>query len=343
MATNTLTSKLTALQVGEKLGSGRMVMDVIDILSEKLIYRDAHWVEANDRTVHHYLQTLSEPEGSDSVYNVGVAWEIGLDSPVTEILQGLETYSRVDVRLLEDSGDPTGLRKNLDAKAIRGLSKGVDSRVFYGNTTIGKHTAISASQILGLAPRFNSLSPTYNQIQGTQYWPIINVQSAGGSTANAQASAWTFKWGDDGVFMLYPRDGKKFVEARTLNPQVITDANGNAVEYEITHFSIGFGIGIGDWRNVTRLANINVATDAKPWTSDTELNLMACFPDGADGRDNVQMYVDRKTWVSVQQEAKSNANSFHFDDAPWGGITPWFMTIPISVADELVDTEPVVV
>ncbi len=345
MATDTRTGATTFADVMNQFmpGSGQ-VLEVVDILSEKLpIFREAHWVEANDYTQHRYLQTLSEPAGSDSIYNEGVAWELGLDSPVSEMIQTLESYSRVDVRILKDSPDPAAYRRDQDAKFVRGLGKSAEARALYGRTGQSTRTSVgSPSQILGIAARFNvynSGAQPWNQIQGSQYW-LPNVKLAGGSTAAKQSSAWLIKWADDGLFMIFPRGGKGTIEVEPMpQPVIITDSNGNAVTYEITHFSASFGIGVGDWRNVCRLANIS-STDLKPWTSDLMLPLIDVLPDGAEG---VSMYIGRKHMVDVRTEVKNNTNVFHFDDAPWGPVMiPYWMEIPLAVDDEITDIEAVV-
>ncbi len=344
MATNTRTAATTAMDVASHFYGRGQQLEVIDILSEKLpIFRDAHWVEANDFTTHHYMQTLSEPSGSDTVYNQGVAWELGLDSPVTVTLQGLESYSRVDVRILKDSPDPAAYRRGQDAKFVRGLGKSAEARVLYGRTTQSTRTSVSPDQILGLAAMFNIYNSgvqPWNTIQGSQYW-LPNVNLAGGSTANKQSSAWMIKWAEDGLFMLFPNGGKGFVEVEPMQqPVIITDSNGNAVTYEITHFKIGFGVAVGDWRNVTRLANINKANDTHPWTSDLMTPLIDVMPDGGTG---AIMYINRTTMQEVRLEVKNNANVFHFDDAPWGPMEiPYFMEAAIAIDDEITNTEVVI-
>lgn len=336
MATNTRTGIATLADAAAEIGADRNQLQVVDVLSQKTILGDAHWVQANDFTTHHYAQTLSEPQGTDTIINQGVTYEIGTERPVTEIIQGLESYSNIDARILKMHPNPAQFRRQKDTQTVRGLGKSVDDRLLYGHTTLGATTSVTPAQILGLQPRFNKLTPAYNQIQGIQYWPT-NVISATGSASNVQSSAWAIKWGDDGLFLTYPREGKGFIE---VDPKPSTTflfpATGKAYEAWITHFEIMFGLCVGDWRNIQRMGNID---STHKWTSDLMIQLLAGFPDGWDG---VTLYVSRTDWVYVQQEAKNNANSFHFDEAPWGGITPYFMTIPIKFADRLVQTEPVV-
>ena len=53
-------------------------------------------------------------------------------------------------------------------------------------------------------------------------------------------------------------------------------------------------------------------------------------------------YCTRQIWIQAVQQAKNNANSFHFDEAPWGKMVPYFMDIPFRVCDRLLPAEPVI-
>jgi len=343
MATNTLTGIVTMLDAAKSIGANGSQLAVVDVLSMQTFMQDAHWEEADDFTTHHYMQTLSEPTGSDTVINQGITWEVGSERPVTETLQGLESYSKIDTRILKRRPQPQQYRAMKDTETVRGMRKTVDDRVLYGNSTVGvagNNNAVSPDQILGITPRFNKISPTYDQIQGTQYWPS-NVVSAAGSTANVQSSVWAVKWGPTGLYFTYPREGKGFIEVEPMPGETIVyDANNLPYKAEITHFEIGFGIAIGDWRNVQRMCNINKATDTKPWTSDLMVQMLAQFPD--PDWSGIVIYANVTSYIEMLQEAKNNANSFHFDEAPWGEKTAHFMGVPIKRADRIANTEAVV-
>lgn len=343
MATNTVNGFATMVDAAKSIGADGTQLSVVDVLSSQTVMRDAHWEEADDFTTHHYMQTLSEPSGSDTVINQGVAWEMGTERPVTETLQGIESYSKIDTRILARRRDAAGYRASKDLETLRGIRKSVDDRVFYGGTTIGvagNNNAVSPDQILGFHSRFDALAPTYNQLQGTEYWPT-NVISAGGSTANKQTSVWAIRWAPDGVYLTYPREGKGFIQ---VEPQpdatIVYDGSNRPFKAEITHFQIGFGVCVADWRNIQRQANINKADDTKPWTSDNMVTMLAQLPD--PDWSGVVIYANIPAYVEMLQEAKNNANSFHYDTAPWGEKVAHFMGVPISRADRIANTEPVI-
>ena len=346
MATNVLTGIRTMAEAAKSIGAHGNELAVVDVLSQRTpMLQEGHWEEANDFNSHHYLQTLTEIQGTDTVINVEVSWEEPTMKPVTEIIQGIESYSKADSRIVRMQNNAEQYRRTRDNLRIKQLGKAVQDRMLYGNSTTGLTTSVNPAQVTGIIPRFSKISGvTYNQLVGTQYWPL-NVVSAGGSTANSQASALAIKWGPDGVYFTYPRGGKNFIQAEDVSaryggPILITSSTG-AYEAEISHFSLSFGIAVADWRAVQRICNINKATDTKPWTSTLQVQLLAAFPD-ADWT-NVVLYVNITTWTEMLQEALSNTNSFHFDDAPWGGSpTVYFQTIPVRLCDRMVNTEPVV-
>lgn len=326
-------------EAAKSIGASGEQLAVVDVISQGTpLMEEGHWEESNDFNTYRLLQTMTEAVGTDAIINQGVNWEVNTLRPVTEIIQSLESALKIDIRILRKQKNAEEYKRIQAELFLRGLSKSFHDRVFYGNTGIGQTTAVTPDEIVGLHPRFSHIAGvTYNQIQGTQYWPV-NMFSAGGVAAGAQASAWLVKWGKDGVFFPFPRDGQDFINIEDMPEiQLVYDANNKPFRAEVTFFSIGFGLCVADWRCVQRICNIDAT---HRWTSDIMVEAMAGLPD--TDMSGVVCYVPRFVWVQMSQEAKNNANSFHFDEAPWGKKTVYFMDIPIRVCDRLVNTEPVI-
>lgn len=339
MAVQTLTSVMTMAEAAKSIGADGQMLSLVDVVSQGTpLLEEGHWEEADDFNSHHFLQSMTEPVGTDSVINTGVSWEVATTKPVTEIIQGLESAFKIDIRILRKQKNAEEYKRAQVELFLRGLSKSFHDRVFYGNTTVAPTSAISPDQITGLHPRFNAISAaTYNQIQGSTYWPL-NVVSATGSSANVQSSIYAIKWGKDGVFFTFPRDGQDFIAIEDMPEiQLVYDANNKPFRAEVTFFNISFGLCVADWRCVQRLCNIDAT---HKWTSNLMIQLLAGFPD--TDLSNVVIYVPRFVWIQMSQEANGNTNSFHFDDAPWGKKTVFFQDIPIRVCDRITQTEPVI-
>ncbi len=344
MATpNTLTSVVTMAEAAKGIGDQGQMLPVIDILSSGTPFiEEGHWEMSTDFNSYHYDQTQTDVVGTDSVVNQGIAWEVPTSRPITEMIYGLESALKIDSRILRRHPHPEEFKRILMERFLRGLTKSWHDRILYGNTTLAPTSSVSPSQAVGLHLRFNVISAaTYNQVQGTVYWPL-NVVSAAGSTANVQSSAWAIKWGLDGLHFAYPKDGQEWIEVDQMPElQLVYDASNNPFRADVTFFNIKYAICVGDWRCVQRLCNIEGVT-SKLWTSTLQVQLLGGFPfDGSDW-DGVVIYVPRFVWIEMMTEALANTNSFHFDTAPWGKKTIYFQDVPIRVVDRIVRTEPVI-
>src|SRR5271157_65128 len=292
MATNTLTSVMTMVEAAKAIGADGNMLSVIDTIAQATPFlEEGHWEEGNDFNSHHFLQVMTEAVGTDSVINAGVAWEINTLRPITEIIQGLESATKIDTRILRKQRDPEQYRRTQEELTLRGLKKGFHDRVLYGNFNLVGGTGtnkISEDQVVGLLPRFNLISSIlYNQIQGTVYWPA-NVISMAGSTGNGETSAWLVKWGPDGLFFTYPRGGKNFVTVDDMDLQLVYDSNTNPYKAMITMFEINWGLCVGDWRCIQRICNMDAT---HPITANVIIQAMSQLPD--EGMENVVLYVPR--------------------------------------------------
>ena len=332
MPVNSFGSVMTMAEAVKNIGPSQEQLAVVDVISQGTpIIEEGHWEESNDYQAYRLLQTMTEAIGTDAIINQGVNWEVNTLRPVTEVIQELESALKIDVRILRKQKNAEEFKRIQAELFIRGLAKSFHDRVFFGNTTIGQTTQVSADEIVGLHSRFNAIQNiTYNQIQGLPYWPA-NVVSAGGNTGGAQQSLWIIKWGKDGVFFPFPRDGQDFINMEDMPEiQLVYDANNRPFRAEVTFFSISFGLCVADWRCVQRMCNIDAT---HPWSSDLMVQLLAGLPD--TDMTGVVAYCSRPVWIQAMQQAKNNANSFHFDDAPWGKKTAFFMDIPFRVCDRL--------
>ena len=339
MPGNSFGSVVTMAEAVKNIGPSGEQLAVVDVISQGTpIMEEGHFEESNDYNSYRLLQTMTEAVGTDAIINQGVNWEVNTLRPVTEVIQELESALKIDIRILRKQKNAEEFKRIQAELFIRGLAKSFHDRVFYGNSSIGQTTSISPDEITGLHTRFNSIANiSYNQIQGVPYWPG-NVFSAGGNTGGGESSLWLIKWGKDGVFFPFPRDGQDFINIEDMPEiQLVYDANNRPFRAEVTFFSMGFGLCVADWRCVQRMCNIDLT---HPWSSDLMVSMIAGLPD--TDMTGVVAYCTRQTWIQAMQQAKNNANSFHFDDAPWGRKTAFFMDIPFRVVDRLTATEPVI-
>jgi hypothetical protein len=281
------------------------------------------------------MQALSEPVGVDSVINVGVGWDVATATPVTELIQGLEDYLRIDMRILSKRRDPQKYIKQQCDIFVKGLTKTMHDRILYGNYTassavgVGPSTSIggaSADRIQGFMARFNTIATN----------PWYNVTTNAGSGALAQASTLAIVWGPDAVFFVYPHGGQDFVKVTDLGEQLVYDSNQKPYQAYIVHFQIQFGLCVADPRKVQRLANINTTAY---WTSTNQLKALGQLPDGMDG---AVLYVPRFVYTYMNIEAMTKANSFYTKEEIWGRTQTMFQGVPFKMVDRMASNEAVV-
>ena len=107
MAAGGFTTEYTMLEVAKSIGAQGNDLALVDTLSQQSPFlEEGYWMEADDFQSHHFMQSLQEPVGVDSVINVGVGWDVATQTPVTELIQGLESYMRIDMRILSKRRNP---------------------------------------------------------------------------------------------------------------------------------------------------------------------------------------------------------------------------------------------
>ena len=337
------TTEYTMIEVAKSIGAQGNDLYLVDTLSQRVPFlEEGYWMEADDFQSHHFMQALTEPVGVDSVVNIGVGWDVYAQTPVTELIQGIEDYLRIDMRILSKRRNPEQYLKQQTDGFIRGLVKTIHDRILYGNyigtsgstaVGVGPSTSIGGAspfRIIGLATRYNTIATN----------PWYNVTSNAGSGANAQSSTWAIVWGQDGAFFVYPHGGQNFVKVEDLGMQLVYDSNNKPYTAYVIHFIIQFGLCVADPRKVQRLANI---TTSAAWTSTNQLKALGQLPDGLDG---AVLYVPRFVFTQMQIDATgygiANSAKFYTKEEVWGHQQSMFQGIPIRMVERIATNEAVV-
>jgi hypothetical protein len=312
----------TLYSVAQRIGPDGVQMAIVDVISQKVPFiEEGYWTESSDFTSHHFLQVLSEPVGTDAMVNVGVAWENALTKPVTEFIQRIEVYCRVDVRAIENLKDPEAFRAAQDIMTAAGLKKTIHDRMIYGNNAIS-----GGAQINGLWTRFPNLT--------SGGVAVANVTDNGGRIGGAQSSTWALKWGLDGVFFTYPRGGGNFIYSQDLGEELVPDVQGLTPIREYTalvsRIGLQFGLCVADPRCCQRLANIDTTA---VWNANAQMSAMGLFPD--DSYDNVVLYTPRRVWQQMNQAAANKSNVVLSWGEAWGGPVVFFFTVPVRMCERL--------
>jgi hypothetical protein len=312
----------TLAEVAKRHDPDGKLAKIVDVLSKQNpILEEGYWTEANDFTSHEYTQVNSEPSGSWTGPNEFVDYETGTTRQVKENISLLEGYNRIDTRILGKAKDEKKYRYDNDMIQFRGLTKTAHTKIFYGNNTS------DIKEPHGFATRYNNNTT----------WGNTNIYSAGADNANSVTSAYLIKWGLDGVYFAYPRDGKEMLDMQDLGEQLMQQNGNSAYLAKVTRFLLQFAVCVADDRCIQRICNIGTDGNNNV-TGDDIITVINRFP----SLENVVMYVNRtvKTQLDIAAQNKTNVN-LTIGEA-WGRPTTFFQGIPVRLCEAIVDTEGVV-
>ena len=224
-------------------GDGSVTSTIIEMLAEtNQILDDMMVMECNNGTKHLTTARTGLPSGTWRRLYQGVQPTKSTVRQVTDTTGMLESWSEIDSKLVELSGNPAQFRMNESAAFIEGMSNDMATTLFYGNTDT------DPEQFMGLAPRFNSLSAE----NGSQ------IIDAGGSGAD-NTSIWFVVWGERTCHALYPKGTSAGLGREDKGKVTKTNSDGSLLDVHREKFTWDLGLTVRDWRYVSRIANIDVS------------------------------------------------------------------------------------
>lgn len=222
-------------------GQGRVVSDIVEILNDtNPILMDMPFFEANNGTKHLTTIRSGIPTATWRKLYQGVQPTKGTTTQVEDTCGMLETWSEVDAKLVELSKNPGQFRLNEARAFIEGMNRQMATALFYGNTET------DPEQIMGLAPRFDSLSADNAE----------QIIDAGGSGSD-NTSIWMVVWGDRTCHGIYPEGSKAGLSREDKGKTTKEVSDGSLYDVFREKFVWDCGLSVRDWRYVVRIANID--------------------------------------------------------------------------------------
>jgi len=321
------TGNLTLSDWGKRVDPDGSISEIIELLSEaNPVLEDMAWLEGNLPTGHKTTVRSGLPSVTWRMLNYGVQPSKSRTVPVTDTAGMLETYAETDKDLVELNGNAAAFRLSEDRAFIQAMNQEMASSIFYSNTKT------DPSQILGLSPRYSSLSAENGG----------NIITGGGS-GDDNASIWLVGWGNNTCHGIFPKGSKAGLMAEDLGQETLTDAAGGRYEGYRTHYQWKAGLTLRDWRYVVRIANIDVSNLTKDATSssadlvDLMQQSMETIQDLNLGKPIFYMNRTLRSFLRRQVGNRSNVN-LTFDTVAGKMITS-FDGIPVRMTDSLLSTE----
>lgn len=251
-------TNLTLLDLATRMQNGSVAKSIVELLSKRNeIIDDAVWVECNDGSSHKTTIRTGLPSATWRQLNYGVAQSKSTTAQVKDACGMIEAYSTIDKALVSLAGDKASFRMSEDAPFIEAVSQSFCDSLIYGNTTL------NPERIMGLAPRFNSLSTSTAETAD-------NVISGSGSGSD-NTSVWLVVWGENTVHGIYPKGSQAGLQHQDLGEQTVLDAANNPYQALRSLYKWDCGFSVRDWRYIVRIANIDVSDLTKTGSTGADL------------------------------------------------------------------------
>jgi hypothetical protein len=334
LADNGVVTLLDVLGEMDRDGKAYEIAEVLTQSNEFM--QDMAVVEGNTVTGNKDAVRTSLPEPSFRAINEGVPKTKGASTPIEETAAMLEDFSEVDRELAILSGNVDAYRLRQGKPHILGMGHKMAETIFYGNARV------SPKEFTGLAPRFNTLDDTASEAAG-------QVIDAGGTGSDLR-SAYLINWSPDTVFGFYPKNTKGGLDHEDVTnasgagehgfpaATVLQDASGNMYMGYRDHWIWRMGLMVKDWREVIRIANIDlsqITVDGAtgPDLQDLFVQAQELIQGAPGGR--MAFYVPREIRSLFRRQLLNKKNAFLSWDDMAGKKVMMFGETPVRRVDAL--------
>jgi hypothetical protein len=326
------TGNLTLADWAKRLDPDGKVPTIVDLLSQtNEILDDMSWGEGNLPTGDRVTMQTGLPAVAWRLINGGVVPSKGTTAQIDEQAGMLEAWSEVDKDLAILNGNTAAFRLSEASMFIEAMNQEMAQTLFYGNG--------------GVAPEeFTGLSVRYATTSGSPA-NSANIIKFGGSGAD-NTSIWLVRWGP-GVHGIFPKGSKAGLiheDYGEVTVEMTAGLPGSRMRALQERFQWKAGIVLKDWRNVVRIANVDLSDVAGSTTAtliDAMETAVELLPAGLG---KPVFYMNRTLRRGLRRQVRMGVGS-------GGGITfenimgrsvAMFGDIPIRTVDALLNTETLV-
>ena len=311
---------------------------IVEILSQSnMALEDMPFKEGNLPTGEQVTIRTGLPDSYYRQINQGVPKSKSTTAQVVENAAMLEARSEVDVKVAKLNGNLSTFRLSESKAFVESMAQRQATTLMYG-------TASNPEEYVGFMSRYSDKSATNGE----------NILLAGGAGSD-NTSILLVGWGSDTVFGVYPKGSKAGMDHQDLGEIDAFDDNNNRFRAYADLYTWDNGLVVKDWRNVVRIANIDVsdlvgATGTQAATASTAIiKLMARAQDRLPNIASVKdcFYVNR-TVASHLRLAALEKSSAAVTIEP--AINQFgdnihqltFLGTPVKIMDVILNTEAVV-
>lgn len=355
MATLPLSGRNTLIDVAKSFGPDGKVATVAELLNQSNeIITYMNFIEGNLPTGHKGVVRTGLPSVTLRKFYKGVAASKSGRATIEDVCAMAEGRNEIDKDLADLNGNTAAFRLSEGLAFVESMNQTFAQQIIYGDTST------NPDGVLGLTPRYNSLSATNAS--------SANIIDAGGSGSD-NTSVWLVVWGENTVTGVYPKGSQAGLQQEDLGVIDAFDENNNRFRAYAELWKWKFGLHVKDWRYAVRIANIDVsdltgqtgtqAVTAATWLNKLMIKALARIPSMGMGTATFMASRTVKEMLSVGALDKSqNALSFTQAVNQYGNVAPGsvagqgtgiqggqlsFLGVPVLTVDQILATEARVV
>lgn len=248
---------VTLVDVAKSLDPNGSVATVAELLTQNNeILEDIPWYEGNLPTGHRITQRSGLPAAYYRKMNAGIPKSKGTTVQVDEAFGELTALCEIDKSIADLNGNTNAFRLSQARAFIEAMNQTFCTKLFYGDVKT------NGEEILGLAPRFSSLTGAENG---------VNIIDAGGTGSN-NTSLWLVGWSDHTVWGGFPKGSQAGLAFnKGTGDDWAFDGSNNRFRAYIDDYKWQNGLVMQDWRYVVRVANIDVTALTKNASAGADL------------------------------------------------------------------------
>ena len=245
MATMPLVSsgRNTLIDIAKSFGPDGKVATVAELLNQSNeLIQYMNFIEGNLPTGHKGVVRTGLPTVQLRSFYRGVKVSKSGRATIEDVCAMLEGRNEIDKDLADLNGNAPAFRLSEGLSFIESMNQSFAQQLIYGDTSA------NPDGVLGLTPRYNSLSATNSQ----------NIIDAGGSGSD-NTSVWLVVWGENTVTGIYPKGSQAGLTQQDLGEIDAFDENNDRFRAYAELWKWKFGLHVKDWRYAVRIANIDVS------------------------------------------------------------------------------------
>lgn len=255
--------------------------------------------ESNSTTGHQISARQELPQVTLRRINGGVVPSKSQYGSIIESMGLFEAHGNVDEKLAKLSTNVNRFRLNQNKGHIEAMGQRFWQSFFYGDPEV------TPEDFLGMAPRYDAIAAAPGNL-------APQIIDAGGNDTDL-TSIWLVGWGENSVMGIYPKGSTAGLQHYDMGVELVDDGSNTGAKFRAYRdvFQLDAGIAVYDYRNIVRIANIdlsNLTKDAGTGADLIDLMVQAIEqinnPEGL----RLQFYVPRKIRSFLRRQITNKKN-----------------------------------